>query len=162
MLEEEFAPPTSRLSLRRTRWRDRLLSRKVGALATVSLAVIFLGCMSLSFGERTVVETHPEHDVLTQEGSVSVLEGEVREVYYPIPYASPPNLDVRDCFHDCMILDQKPESFRVRNPTHSSIEVKWKARGVRCVVPASTLPPPPGLPPTPVPVVPQPAPEPKS
>jgi hypothetical protein len=145
-----------------------LTSRPVGAAALAGLVVIFLGCMSLSIGERKVVEKIvpaecTEEGVLCQEGKVTFQRGSSQVVYYPIPYASPPNLEINQdgpfCFSDDVILvEQKDDHFIVRtNSSGSPVTVRWRARGLRR--PAAPVPTPagPALPPRPVPVE-QPAP----
>ncbi|MFO0843671.1 MAG: hypothetical protein U0797_14950 [Gemmataceae bacterium] len=109
--------------------------RAAGAVSLAALAVIFLGCMSLSFGGRNYTTQLVEDEVLCQEGTVSFRSCDERAVYYPIPYASPPNLDVKTAFGDVVLLDQKPDHFRVAwkgsGPTFGADQVKWKAKGVR-------------------------------
>lgn len=141
----------------------RWVGRWVGMLSFVALAVVFLGCMSLSIGERTVT-TSLEGDVLTQQGCVATLASkEEREVYYPIPYATPPNLELTTesaCDrHDVQILEQKEDRFRIKAKSALLSSVTWKARGVRRPAPpAGPAPPevvpPPELPPQPVAVEP--------
>jgi hypothetical protein len=166
MLKDEFAPPKpSGLRLRSNSHtsgaspppRKRSVSGIVGVLAAVLLTVVFLGCMSLSFGERTVVESKTQPDVLEQEGTMPFRGGAEQDVYYPIPYSHPPNLVV-DAF-SCEVVEQKEDHFRVKFSHHGvdGRSVPWKARGVRYVPPAPVIPvpaPPPGLPPAPGPVLP--------
>jgi hypothetical protein len=138
--------------------------RAAGALSLAALAVIVLGCMSLSFGGRNYTTHLVEDDgLLCQEGKVKLGCSEERAVYYPIPYASPPNLDVSAGIVEVAVLDQKPDHFRVRwAPGISSGPpplVCWKAKGLRrvavpCAAPV-TIPetvPPPKLPELPAPV----------
>lgn len=140
--------------------------RAAAALSLAALAVIFLGCMSLSFGGRNYT-THPaEDEVLCQQGCISFRACDERTVYYPVPYASPPNLDVNSSCGDVALLDQKPDHFRVAwkgtGPTFGTDQVKWKAKGLRrcastpapCAPPVvpESAPPPPKLPDLPAPV----------
>jgi hypothetical protein len=118
------------------------------------IALIFLGCMSFSFGGH--YDVPPDGEVLTQKGQVTVKGGCEQDVYYPVPYASPPNLDANDTFDHAELLEQRADHFRVRNTSALAICVNWKARGVRCLgtpavapvpapapAPAATDPPPP-------------------
>jgi hypothetical protein len=118
------------------------LFRLAGILSGVSLLALFLGCMSLSIGDR-----NNDADVLDQSGKVCLKRGEVQDVYYPIPYASPPNLEVDWMDADaCEILEQRADHFRiVMKAGTSPFGVKWKARGVKApvVVPAAASPCPP-------------------
>lgn len=93
------------------------------------------GCLSISLGGW---RQHEDPNVLKQTGSVSIPRGEIREVYYPVPYPSPPNLEIDDSFHHYTILEQKADHFRIRND-NGSWHVTWTARGVR-VPPAIVTP----------------------
>jgi hypothetical protein len=140
--------------------------RVVGSLSMAALTLIILGCMSLSFGGRNYTANCVDDEVLCQEGCVTFRRCDEHTVYYPIPYASPPNLSLRSPFDDLVLLEQKPDSFRVAwkglGPSFGTEEVTWKAKGVRrcppCSAPApvESVPvesaPPPKLPELPVPV----------
>jgi hypothetical protein len=135
-------------------WRTRLgrvlLSRQVGALAGTVLLLIFLGCMSLSIG----CKTEPDGTVC-QEGKVSLHKGQELDVYYPAPYASPPNLELSGDCDKCDIIEQKADHFRIRCNDPCDATPHWQARGLRCPPPGTTPPvivtpsaPPPAPPPT--------------
>jgi hypothetical protein len=136
-----------------------LFLRLAGILSGLSLLALFLGCMSLSIGGGNC-----DADVLDQSGKVCLKRGEVQDVYYPIPYASPPNLELDWMDADaCEILDQKADHFRiVINKGSCPFGVTWKARGVKAPVivpaaaspcpPVSEAPPPAALGPEPAPV----------
>ncbi len=83
------------------------------------LAVGAFGCQSVRMLDGS----------LQQRGSVSVPhEGEV-DVYYPTPYISPPNLETDSSFNDHIIVEQKPDHFRVKNTELFPCDVSWTARG---------------------------------
>jgi hypothetical protein len=106
----------------------------VGLAAGLTLLVIALGCMSFSI-ERPEHVTYVGRDaVLEQKGDVTVHSGEIVDVYYPIPYGSPPNLTIDDSFHHYEVIDQKPGFFRLRNKGGGWPSVKWVARGIRAPV----------------------------
>jgi hypothetical protein len=144
--------------------------RRIGIAAGLALLLIALGCMSFSIESGERVSWVGNEAVLEQKGMVSVKDNDIVCVYYPIPYASPPNLPIEDTFQHYTILDQKPEYFRVRNEGGWP-NVKWTARGLKApppspppvlvkegpppVVVPETAPPPHGLPPEPVPVEPK-------
>jgi hypothetical protein len=123
---------------------DRIFSRKVGIISFVALLLIFLGCMSFSVGGRVYQSTAPEGradgDLYIQEGDARLHCGEERDVYYPIPFLHPPNLELESDFDRCEILEQKEDHFRarLRGGLPRFADVHWKARGLRV---------PPGLPP---------------
>ena len=110
-----------------------VLSRPVGILAGSITLLIFLGCMSLSIGCRT------EPDSTTcQEGKVSLRKGQELDVYYPIPYASPPNLEINWDADECEIIEQKADHFRIRCKRQCEATPHWKARGLKCPPPGTT------------------------
>ncbi len=120
-------------------WRCRaarlLLSRPVGAVAAAAVVLIILGCMSLSFGGLSI-GCHSEPDgTLCQEGDLKLLQGQDQEIYYPIPYVSPPNLELSGDVDHCEIVEQKPDHFRIRNPKGATSCPHWRARGLRAAVP---------------------------
>ena len=123
------------------------LRRHAGVVAAVVLLLILLGCMSISIGKFTGPPAGcTEADgVFCQEGEVSVGPGELRQIFYPVGYVQPPNLEVSDTFHNCVLLHQQENSFTVRNDAGHSVTASWKARGMRAV------PAPPHGPPEPVP-----------
>src|SRR3954454_7816269 len=93
--------------------------RKLTAVASLLLVAIVLGCMNLSLGEKTVTYVPPPSDGVpyAQDGKVSVPANGTKTVYYPVPYASIPNLELPDDFNGgsdhLEITDQKPHCFTV-------------------------------------------------
>jgi hypothetical protein len=131
--------------------------------AGVLLCLVVLGCMSISFGGKNVCCGDPQ-EPLEQKGELCLeAQGEI-DVYYPLPYASPPNLTVDAASHKVVVLEQKPDHFRA----YGAGKAKWVARGVRLgptvvVNGPPALPPPaplPGPAPTPPPAPPPPEPRP--
>lgn len=127
--------------------------------AGLLLCVVVLGCMSISFGGKNVCCNDPQ-EPFEQKGELCLeAQGEI-DVYYPIPYASPPNLTVDGPLHSAVVFDQKPDHFRVAG----NGKLTWVARGVRAgptvVVPVLPSPPPPALagPAPPLPPPPEPRP----
>jgi hypothetical protein len=135
-----------------------LLSRRVGALAGFVLALIILGCMSLSFGGLSIGGRTEADGTLCQEGDVKLRVGQEQDVFYPIPYASPPNVELSGDMDHCEIVDQKADHFRIRNPSGGQACPHWHARGVKACAPTTVIvasPParPAGTPPAPPPPV---------
>jgi hypothetical protein len=128
-----------------------LTSRPVGALAGGTLVLIFLGCMSLSFGGLSIgCRTEPDGTVC-QEGKVELHPGQSLDVYYPAPYASPPNLELTGDTDKCEILEQHADHFRLVSRGTSNACPQWHARGLRggFVSPAVLVPSPPATVPPP-------------
>jgi hypothetical protein len=139
----------------------RVLPRLVPALAALLMLGIFLGCMSLNIGSRVCSEL--EGEVLEQCGQVNVRPDEEQLVYYPIPYASPPNLTLERCFpaEYARIIDQQADHFRILVTgftTPKAVEIDWTARGIPAprVAPTPAVPVPPPCPPPGPPIVPDP------
>lgn len=126
---------------------DKVLSAPVGVTAACLMLAIFMGCMSLSIGNRTV-ETPPcEEGVLLQQGEAHLPANSSQFIHYPLPYPRKPNIEIDSTFDDCTIAEEHEDGFLLRNPNGLSRTVKWKARGVKCEPP----PTPPSVPPLPVP-----------
>lgn len=107
---------------------------------------VALGCMSISIGKFATAITD-DTGALCQSDEVTMPPGTEREIYYPIPYAQPPHLEVGNTpFNDIVLMEQKETHFRVRNGSAFAKGVAWKARGVR----AGSLTPPPLPAPPPV------------
>ncbi len=139
-----------------------LAMRSFMLITTALVGLMMISCMSLSFGGRTYEAPEAEcgsspacgckqvDGVLVQKGQIN-LRGQlspevVQTVYYPVPYASPPNLQVGgDGFLDeaIVLVEQHPDHFKYRTSgSHvfgGSIPIRWTARGVRR---ADTIPPP--------------------
>jgi len=153
--------------------------RVAGALAGVALVAVFLGCMSLNIGCRdsgctdSIGVTTDSCGVVRQEGKVTLGPGCSQQVFYPICYASIPNLELREsgCISTHHLLSHQEKNYFVlenKDPSFSRT-FRWVARGTReapvvgppapwvvqAPEPALTLPvPKETLPTTPVPVVP--------
>ena len=142
------APHSSRRHSFRARPAHTLASRRVGTAAAAVALLIVLGCMSLSIGKFTSGVTD-ETGALCQTDEVTLPSGCDREVFYPVPYAGPPHLDVGNTpFNEIVLVEQKEDRFRVRNHSAFSKTMTWKARGVRTAgAPVVVVPPvPPPLP----------------
>jgi hypothetical protein len=164
MLQDRKSPhhPASGVAGRRQpRTRCDVLRRRAAVLAAAVTVLIFLGCMSLSIGGRNYEGQpggHTDGDVFIQKGTVHVKGRCEQDVYYPVPYAHTPNLELGEDIDQYHLVEQKEDHFRVWNPGPGTATVKWKARGVR-VPPPAPVPPPvvvpeqaAPLPPEPVPV----------
>jgi hypothetical protein len=124
-----FSPPCKSLLGQRA----LLLRRIAGAMSGTGFLVIVLGCMNIQLGGRTVVQE--DSLTFTQEGSLVASAGQEVDVFYPVPYASPPNLVVEDLMHNSTLVEQKADHFRLRNDGHFSLSCSWTARGLRGSIP---------------------------
>jgi hypothetical protein len=171
MLRPTRSPGTARTGPLPPRLRSRLLV--VGA--ALLILSIMLGC--LSFGGETHEIVHSVvsepagplvgNGILEQEGSVRLPPHSEQDVYYPVPYISPPNLVLGDDASRCELVSQAHDHFHVKNADYCSRGVTWKAKGIKVLItgqptsaPASTgaweaQPAPQQLPAEPVPVLPK-------
>jgi hypothetical protein len=153
MSTQRINPPCQ--FIKRNKFVEKMLSAPVGATAAALMLAIITGCMSLSMSIGC--KTGPDGTVC-QEGKVSLEHDQELDVYYPVPYASPPNLEIEGVSDGYEIIEQKADHFRIRckvlvigrdGRTHWN----WKARGSKCSPGAAptvivTPPaPPPALPP---------------
>jgi hypothetical protein len=94
--------------------------------ACLSLLAV-LGCMSISIGNSDCAAGE-----FKQEGTFRVQTGQEVLVYYPVPFGSPPNLEVEDTFGLCEIVEQKENYFRVRYGKNVTgwHTYSWTARGI--------------------------------
>ena len=116
-------------------WRRNRLRILLAGFVVLLLAIV-LGCMSLSFGERHY--DGRDDGLLCQEDEFELRDGASRTVYYPIPYASPPNLVVASTFGHVEIEEQAADHFRV-SCTDAVGQVTWKAKGLRVTPPPATI-----------------------
>ena len=132
-------------------------SRLVAAVAAAIIVGIFAGCMSLSIGGRTshhvTSEAASEDGIFLQQGVARIKGSGDIDVFYPVAYQRPPNLELGEDSDHCEIVEQREDHFRVHNSSPFKGEVQWKARGVRVSSAAATAPvsPPASPPPDPPP-----------
>ncbi len=126
------------------RFANLIFSRKAAALAGGFTALIFLGCMCFNIGSQfTIPET------FEQEGQVTVPANCEMDVFYPIPYATPPNLTFENGHNDCFLVEQKNNHFRIFNKNVTKARtIDWKANGQRVPPPVEEHANMPALPPS--------------
>ena len=113
--------------------------RHFGAAASRSLGLscfsgFGLGCMSFSIGGKSEVVSHDEVGGL-ERGNVRVQPGQESVVYYPAPYLSPPNLEVRAGSDRDVEMSDRGIRGRTASASgtwgrHRSTS-SWKTRGVK-------------------------------
>lgn len=128
------------------------MHRKVTAAALAVWGLIILGCMSISIGGKHFSAAPCENGTFAQCGETPILAGCEQDIYYPIPYASPPYLEIDGTFSECTIVEQHADHFRVKSTaSHFSRNVKWTAKGVKAIPPLVPHVPPPAPQPIPPP-----------
>jgi|SRR5947209_4148889 len=126
------------------------MRKGVIAATAITFLTLGVGCMSFSFGGRTEVvsphETSAIADVTAeQKGHAQLASGDEITVYYPVPFASPPNLVIHDPASTCRVVEQRADCFRIKNNASVApwrYDIGWTARGVKTLPPAAVGPPP--------------------
>src|SRR5262245_48508598 len=95
--------------------RGVLLRRMVLVTACLLFLAIVLGCMSLSIGSHHEAVSNDESGAM-ERGKVTVPAHQELDVYYPVAFASPPNLTVDSTWDDCLVVNQAADHFRIKNP----------------------------------------------
>src|ERR1700677_3056545 len=115
------------------------------------LAAVFLAGCKVYIGGRppkppveTVERVNDGPPARIERGVVTLQPAQELDVFYPVPFVSPPNLQVESEFasQTFVVLEQKADHFRVRNESSFGFPIKltWNARGVR-QKPAAAAPP---------------------
>jgi hypothetical protein len=134
---DNHGPSSARYRLRRG------LFPNLARLVVLLLPTVTTGCICLAFGGR---EQRDSEEPFTQNGKVMVQQGQELDVYYPVPYASPPNLQIDDTLNVHVIVDQQADHFRLRNAGFAKASawpgVEWTARGMRAPTPSPATPAP--------------------
>jgi hypothetical protein len=158
---DDYTPCPSRRAVP----RKVSLRRLAGGACGLGFIGMILGCMSFTFGGRQeLVGQFDDPSCFRQGGRLTIQAGHEIDVYYAIPYQSPPNLVLDDesagpRLKSCEIREQFPDHFRVRNPGIFPVEVAWTARGMRSMpAPPPTVPAPAILETSPPPQMPMPVP----
>jgi hypothetical protein len=115
-----------------------LFSKTAACVTACAGAIIVVGCMNISLGGHSAAVSVPlgeEQGTFEQTGRLPVRTGpDPVCVYYAVPFAAPPNLEIEDPSGQSEIVDQKENCFKVRfhaNVTSSPQTLAWKARGSR-------------------------------
>ncbi len=106
--------------------------RVVVGLGLAAFVAFSIGCMNLTFGGRHEIASPKEAEVAAeglQRGKSYAPYAQEVTVYYPVPYASPPNLEFEDdAKRQFIVMEQRPDCFKIKN-TQVGAEFTWKARG---------------------------------
>jgi len=114
-------------------WKSKAVGGALVLLAIAS-ALTIAGILMLSCSGHWHFR-RSEGDTLVQEDEVSIPGGQQQDVYYPIPYASPPNLTIDDDMGPIVVVQQFPDHFRISNSRPFCECVTWKAKGLRAPTP---------------------------
>ena len=133
--------------------RGPLFSRRSGVAAALAIMLIFLGCMSFegTHVDRTEIVPPPEapnpnlvgDGLLEQQGRGTIRGLAEEDVYFPVPYISPPNLELIGDSENVQLEYQRRDHFRIKNWSNNRHYVAtfgWKAKGVKVLIGAPSLP----------------------
>jgi len=125
---------------RRSFWKEQRLPMLVAAIVAALVSALIAALVTIALVSALSTYQRPGtgatggRGTLVQQGTVVVTPGNPAEVYYPVPYAVPPNLVLEGPnAMSCIMLEQKQDHFKVRTiwvSDHPGINVRWKAEGV--------------------------------
>ncbi len=123
--ETDFPIPAQPPPLAKDGGRERAITIIAAAIVAALVAVV------LVFGLQSFQANVPRQETLPQQGEMTVPAGETVDVFFPIPYVSPPNVTLSGSFADDVVIsDQKADSFKLKNRSKSfSRSVHWRAEG---------------------------------
>ena len=116
------------------------LGEKLKVLACIGFGILCgISCMSIEIGNKKVMPIGEEP--YEQNGELNLVDSNdgKLEIYYPRPYASPPNLTIdqsnsNGASSHIEVVEQKADHFTVKfvgfSPTSEKSLVKWKASGM--------------------------------
>lgn len=123
---------------------------RLAATARLVVPLIVLGCTSPHHDRNVQVEAVSEEGIAVQTGKITIPVRAFMDVYYPVPFASPPSLKVSDRWGNCKIIIQAANHFRILSFSDSPLTVEWTARGPKGVPPPPAVMAPPIVTPQPV------------
>ena len=122
--------------------RSLRLSRPVGAFAATLIVAIVAGCMSFSIGGKTshhVTSEAPSEDgVFLQQGVARMKGNHDLDVFYPVGYQHPPNLELGGDSEHCGIVDGE-DHFRLHSASPFKAECSGRSRGQPSAPPRGSL-----------------------
>jgi hypothetical protein len=115
---------------RRSFWRQHGITMIVAGVVSAAVAAAVSMGVPLIWGRGG--------QTLSQQGKFWIGAGAGQDVYYPIPYSSPPNLQVElsqghTNLQHMKIIEQKPDHFKIdfQSPLGGGVEFRWRAEGLR-------------------------------
>jgi hypothetical protein len=99
----------------------------VGAVTAAGISAV----VSLSRRAGGIMGLQSSGAALTQEGN-AIIRSEPVEVYYPVPYGSPPNLSLTGGpSMNCVLVEQKQDHFKAKlaPPWTNPVSITWTAQG---------------------------------
>jgi hypothetical protein len=151
------------------------VSRGRAVVAGTVTLLIILGCMSFEGSHVDRVEhvvslpsspaESPDPNLvadgeLRQNGMTKIGAESEQDVYYPVPYLTPPYLELSLMRDNIKLIEQRRDHFRVKNIASDEKTIVWEAKGTRALLkPVSVVaapqeaPPPKKLPAEPEPVL---------
>jgi hypothetical protein len=113
--------------------RTPSVTRRHGVTVLIAATVAAVVATAISVGVQSWVA---KGDRLIQQGKVMVAIGGEHEVFYPVPFASPPNVQLEGNgvnWNAIKLTEQKPDHFKIKSTADFGLaqEIRWRAEGVR-------------------------------
>ena len=125
-------PATAVPSVEKQRPPTLLRGQVVTILVAAVVAVVVAVTISASINLLWMASSGGRDDRLRQEGKTKVGPDGEREVFYAVPYAGPPNLEIESAnLNFIKLKEQKADHFTIQSVVPS--EVRWRAEGIRAV-----------------------------
>jgi hypothetical protein len=109
----------------------------VGTLVVAAITAGVVACV-ISIGANLLLgRVSAPGGRLTQEGKVSLGAHGEREVFYAVPFAGPPNLELETplggvfAMENVKLKEQKADHFTIQNTGGGRHELRWRAEGIR-------------------------------
>ncbi len=107
------------------------IPRAAVLVGTVVLLII-AGCVSL---------TSHQSPPLIQTNKISIASGEVKEIIFPVRFASAPEVKVEDGWmNDVKVVECKADRICIRNNGFQTVDANWTATGERAVPTDTSVP----------------------
>jgi serine/threonine protein kinase len=134
---DEVSPATE---VKARAWKHRVVSAVIGRPLLLLLLIgshLLCGLIGFMISSASSPTTaSPTTATMIQEGNVRVNVGDKFEIFYPVPYATPPNIQLTwddDPWHVIKLQEQKADRFTIQSTGGNAVwvTVHWRAEGVR-------------------------------
>jgi hypothetical protein len=124
--ETDFPVPAQVPPLYRGSGHERLMTILTAGIVAAFMSVIVV------YGLHTINRTAIWAETLTQQGMATVPRNETMDVYYHVPYQSPPNVQITGpSAEEVLIVEQTTDHFKVKNKDNAKpCTFNWRTEGL--------------------------------
>jgi hypothetical protein len=98
--------------------------------AIVLVLALVIG-IAIGFAAGWFLRGRSTPELVSQEGTVTLFDGEEKDVFYPRPYANPPALDIDTSIGSLTLTEQRANGFKIRAKPGNTVQNRpWRAKGV--------------------------------